>query len=82
MNEAAVSMTPPGTPLRTAGQNLPITSRTWVVEAPTTTPLKRRYVADSHDMEVVKKIEQNEVELRDRNTLLLGTKANVRQRMT
>jgi parafibromin len=48
------------------------------VEAPATTPLKRRYVADSHDVEVVKKIKQNEVELRDRNTVLRGTKANVR----
>ena len=78
-NEAAVSMTLPGTPLQMAGQNLPITSRTGVVEAPRTTPLKRRYVADSQDTEVVK---QNEVELRHRNTLLRGTKANVRQRMT
>jgi len=48
------------------------------VEAPTTTPLKRRYVADSHDVEVAKKIKQNEVELRDRNTVLRETKANVR----
>ena len=77
-NEAAVSTTPPGTPPRTAGQSQPITPRTRVVEAPTTTPLKRRYVADVHDVEVVKKIKQNEVELRDRNTVLRGTKANVR----
>jgi hypothetical protein len=40
-----------------------------VVEAPATTPLKRRYVADSHDVEVVKKMKQNEVELRDRNSV-------------
>jgi len=53
-----------------------------VVEAPTTTPLKHRYVADVHDVEVVKKIKQNEVELRDRNTALRGTKANVRKDFT
>ena len=52
------------------------------MEAPTTTPLKRRYVADVHDVEVVKKIKQNEVELRDRNTVLRGTKANVRKDFT
>ena len=78
VNEAAVSTTPSGTPPRTAGQSQPITPRTRVVEAPTTTPLKRRYVADLHDVEVVKKIKQNEVELRARNTVLRGTKANVR----
>ena len=77
-DEAAVSTTPPGTPPRTAGQSQPITPQTRVVEAPTTTPLKRRYVADVHDVEVVKKIRQNEVELRDRNTVLRGTKTNVR----
>jgi len=49
------------------------------VESPTTTPLKRRYVpADMHDVEVAKKIKQNEVELRDRNTVSHGAKANVR----
>ena len=76
-DDAAVSTTPPGTPPRTTGQSQPITPRTRAVEAPTTTPLKRRYVADSHDVEVVKKIKQNEIELRDRNTVLRGTKANV-----
>lgn len=35
-------------------------------------------MADSQDVEVVKKIKQNEVELRDRNTVLRGTKPNVR----
>ncbi|KIM49712.1 hypothetical protein M413DRAFT_438864 [Hebeloma cylindrosporum] len=72
----SISTTPPGTPPRTSGQSQPITPRTRAVEAPTSTPLKRRYVADSHDVEVVKKIKQNEVELRDRNTVLRGTKAN------
>jgi len=36
-------------------------------------------VADVHDVEVVKKIKQNEVEPRERNTVLRGTKANVRK---
>jgi hypothetical protein len=44
----------------------PITPRTRVANAPTTMPLKGRYVADVHDVEVMKKIKQNEVELRDR----------------
>jgi len=48
---------------RTAGQNQPSTPRTRVVEALTTTPLKRRYVADVHRVEVVNKIKQNAVAL-------------------
>ena len=40
-------------------------------------PPKRRYVADTHDIEVVKKMKQQEVELRDRNTVLRGLKPNV-----
>ncbi|THH21489.1 hypothetical protein EW146_g112 [Bondarzewia mesenterica] len=39
-------------------------------------PSKRRYVPDVQDLEVVKKIRQNEVELRDRNTVLRGIKPN------
>ena len=77
-NEAAVSTMPPGTPPRTAGQSQPITPRTRVVDA----PKMRRYVADVHDIEVVRKIKQNEVELRYRNTVLHGTKANVRKDLT
>jgi parafibromin len=34
-------------------------------------------VADPQDIEVVKRIKQNEVELRDRNTVLRGVKPNV-----
>ena len=79
MNEAAVSTAQSGTPPRMTGQSQPITPRTRVVEAPTGTPLKRRYVAGVHDVEVVRKIRQNEVEQRDRNTVLRGTKANVRR---
>jgi hypothetical protein len=33
-------------------------------------------------VEVVKKIKQNDVELRDRNTVLRGTKASVRKGLT
>jgi hypothetical protein len=42
-----------------------------------TSPSKRRLVADPHDLEIVKKIRQNEVELHDRNTVLRGIKPNV-----
>lgn len=34
-------------------------------------------MADPKDTEVVKRIKQNEVELRDRNTVLRGVKPNV-----
>ena len=43
----------------------------------TASPPKRRYVPDATDVEVVKKIRQGEVELRDRNTVLRGIKNNV-----
>ncbi|KAG1805801.1 RNA polymerase II-associated protein [Suillus subaureus] len=62
---AAESTTPPGTPTHPAH-----------AADTTTTPSKRRYVADQQDVEVVKRIKQNEVELRDRNTVLRGTKPN------
>ncbi|KAG0701083.1 RNA pol II accessory factor, Cdc73 family-domain-containing protein [Suillus ampliporus] len=62
---AAESTTPPGTPTHPgATTTLP------------PTPSKRRYVADQQDVEVVKRIKQNEIELRDRNTVLRGTKPN------
>lgn len=70
----AESTTPPGTPPRSTGQTS-ATPRTRV-EA-TASPTKRRYVADAHDLEVVKKIRQNEVELQDRNSVLRGIKPNV-----
>ncbi|KAF9481350.1 RNA polymerase II-associated protein [Pholiota conissans] len=70
------SSTPPGTPPRTAAGQVPITPRSRAPDAPTATPSKRRYIADAHDAEVVKKIRQNEVELRDRNTVLRGIKPN------
>ncbi|EDR11132.1 RNA polymerase II-associated protein [Laccaria bicolor S238N-H82] len=74
LSSAEPSGTPPGTPPRPTGQGLPTTprNRTHAAESPP----KRRYVADSHDIEVVKKIRQNEVELKDRNTVLRGIKPN------
>lgn len=76
---AAESTTPPGSPPRSsnkpaAASATPLRS---AVAEPTASPSKRRYVADSQDVEVVKKIKQNEIELRDRNTVLRGIKSNV-----
>lgn len=81
------STTPPGTPPRLNANfltpTLPTTpGKTQSSAYPpshgaTTSPSKRRYVPDSSDLEAVKKIRQNEVELRDRNTVLRGNKANV-----
>ncbi|KAF8261422.1 RNA polymerase II-associated protein [Lactarius quietus] len=44
--------------------------------ATSSSPSKRRYVPDAADVEVVKKIRQGEVELRDHNTVLRGIKNN------
>ncbi|ETW77673.1 hypothetical protein HETIRDRAFT_325571 [Heterobasidion irregulare TC 32-1] len=44
----------------------------------TTSPTKQRYVADAHGLEIVKKIRQGEVELRDRTIVLCDIKVNVR----
>jgi parafibromin len=76
----AESTTPPGTPpwTTTTDQGLPTTPQTRATEASTTSPSKRQYIADTQDVEVVKKIKQNEVELRDRNSVLRGIKSNVR----
>jgi len=65
---------PPDSPPRPTGQALSTTPR---AEVPTTSPSKRRLVADPHDLEIVKKMRQNEVELHDRNTVLRGIKSNV-----
>ncbi|KAG6820396.1 hypothetical protein H0H93_001166 [Arthromyces matolae] len=69
------STTPPGSPSRPINASVSA-SRKPHAEALTSSPSKRRYVADSHDVEIVKKIKQNEVELRDRNTVLRGKKPN------
>jgi len=83
------STTPPGSPplvnrhLPTPSssvphaQTLPSTStRSRGDAGPTSSPPKRRYVPDAADVEVIKKIRQSEVELRDRNTVLRGIKNN------
>jgi len=74
------STTPPGTPPHPSAAALPLTTpkRTAHAADTTTSPSKRRYVPDQQDVEVVKRIKQNEVELQDRNTVLRGTKPNVR----
>jgi parafibromin len=78
---ASESTTPPGTPPRRAGATSAAPSTTpkpashpHPVDA--TSPSKRRYVADEQDMQVVKQIKKNEFELRDRNSVLRGTKPN------
>ena len=80
--EDAESTTPPGTPPRTtaavAGEAVQSTPRGTRLEAPSgSSPGKRRHVSDPHDLEIVKKIRQNEVELVDRNSVLRGVKPNV-----
>lgn len=44
---------------------------------PRTGGLKRTYIPDAADLEAVKKIRANEIELKDRNTVLRGVKTNV-----
>jgi parafibromin len=70
---AAPSTTPPGSPPREPGSLAALTA-----DAPAPAPAKRRYVPDADDAEVVKRIKQAEIELQDRNTVLRGTKPNVR----
>ncbi|KAL0576224.1 accessory factor associated with RNA polymerase II [Marasmius crinis-equi] len=81
----SVTTTPPGTPPRSTHQRAlpgttpaakPSSSSLPSTQTSSTSPTKRRYVADSHDMEVVKKIKLQEVELRDRDSVLRGNKAN------
>ncbi|KAG6841738.1 hypothetical protein C0991_007624 [Blastosporella zonata] len=69
------STTPPGTPPRTTSA-APVPTRRPHAEPMAASPSKRRYIADAHDVDIVKKIKQGEVELRDRNTVLRGTKPN------
>ena len=70
----AETTTPPGTPpQRSSGLSV-----TPGQHGAGSSPSKRRYVVDANDVEVVKRIKQNEIELTDRNTILRGTKPNVR----
>ena len=85
------STTPPGTPPPSAYRRLhapsastahaqtstPTPGRSRGDAATASSPSKRRYVPDAADVEVVKKIRQGEVELRDHNTVLRGVKNNV-----
>jgi parafibromin len=85
------STTPPGSPPPSVYRRLPAkpfsTSQSQTLPSSSTrsrgdvgltaSPSKRRYVPDPADVEVVKKIRQGEVELRDRNTVLRGVKNNV-----
>ena len=74
----AETATPPGSPARATSQVTHSTPRQSIhAEKTLSSPSKRRYVADTHDIEVVKKMKQQEVELRDRNTVLRGLKPNV-----
>lgn len=74
---AGGSTTPPGSPPHagssTTARTLPRSALSGDTGA---TPVKRRYVADPQDVEVVKKIKASEIELRDRNTVLRGIKPN------
>ncbi|TFK32607.1 RNA polymerase II accessory factor [Crucibulum laeve] len=80
----AESSTPPGSPTRapSALHAMPgrTKSRADIAASSSATPAvtgkRPKYVPDAADVEVVKKIKSNEVELRDRNTVLRGIKAN------
>ncbi len=82
VDATAQSTTPPGTPPRslhasgsfsTPSGSLSVTKSLDSLSSPS----KRRYVPDPVDIDVVKKIKANEIELRDRNTVLRGIKQNV-----
>ncbi|EGN96347.1 hypothetical protein SERLA73DRAFT_59315 [Serpula lacrymans var. lacrymans S7.3] len=81
-NERIVSLivestTPPGTPPhRGSATAASTTSPRKPGATESSSPSKRRYVADPRDIEVVKKIKHNEIELQDRNTVLRGIKPN------
>jgi parafibromin len=74
----AESTTPPGTPPQRHSGISSTTTKVSKQSDSLISPSKRRYVANMHDMEVVKKIKLNEIELQDRNTVLRGIKSNVR----
>ncbi|KAI0792621.1 RNA polymerase II accessory factor, partial [Abortiporus biennis] len=77
------STTPPGSPpahlkastSKFPPSSLPSFAGNRAVDS-TSSPQKRRYIPDNADIEVVKKIKANEIELRDRTTVLRGTKSN------
>ncbi|EMD34280.1 hypothetical protein CERSUDRAFT_117161 [Gelatoporia subvermispora B] len=70
------STTPPGSPPQSA-KPLPLPTTPAASRShDTSSPLKRRYLPDTADVDVVKKIKQSEIELKDRNTVLRGIKSN------
>ncbi|KAJ8508175.1 hypothetical protein ONZ45_g9523 [Pleurotus djamor] len=71
---AGDTTTPPGSPVR-GSQSISTPYKSAAPDA-TSSPSKRKYVPDLHDVEVVKKLKQSEVELQDRNTVLRGSKPN------
>lgn len=77
---AAESTTPPGSPPPGTSSTFPSTPATSRLPDSATSPSKRRYVPDNADADAVKKIKLGEIELRDRNAVLRGIKANVRDK--
>jgi len=77
----AGSTTPKTPPPSSAALPQRSTTPTQALTQPTTaTPQKRRYVPDVKDQDVVKKMKLNEIELRDRSSVLHGSKTNVSTR--
>ena len=75
------STTPKTPPPSSAAIPQRSTTPTQAPAQPTTaSPQKRRYVPDVKDQEVVKKMKLNEIELRDRSSVLRGSKTNVSPR--
>ncbi|EJD46181.1 RNA polymerase II-associated protein [Auricularia subglabra TFB-10046 SS5] len=70
---ACETTTPPGTP-KAAHAGAPSGAVT-SADAPAT-PAKRRYEPDKADVDAVKRIRQNEIELKDRTSVLRGSKSN------
>ncbi|EIW85820.1 RNA polymerase II-associated protein [Coniophora puteana RWD-64-598 SS2] len=73
---AGETTTPPGSPLASPRRPVSPSKRAHGTTDAVSSPSKRPYVADTADLEVVKRIRANEVELRDRNTVLRGVKSN------
>ncbi|KAF8485630.1 RNA polymerase II-associated protein [Gautieria morchelliformis] len=64
--------TPPGMPPQ--GSTTPKNQAG--LSATPSSPLKRRYIPDTSDVDIVKKLKREEVELRDRTSVLRGIKPN------
>ncbi|KAF9074798.1 RNA polymerase II accessory factor cdc73 family protein [Rhodocollybia butyracea] len=84
-SSALGSTTPPSTPPPTVthphgspSKSAPHGSPSSKAYANGGSPIKRKYIPDTTDVESVKKIRAQEIELWDRNSVLRGTKKNVR----